>query len=314
MSMSLIKLKSKVKNIYDYCNIDISGFAIPLKADMAQCERDVKSFLKAFATKEEASEIAAQDMVTLSCSSENPKFNKRHITVRVGLCLYSKEFEDKIIGMSVGETKTITVGADNVTVEPERVVREILPKLTDEIAERSGISHLRTAEDVRTYCRYKQYDKLLEEAADDACAYFSRELINNSDFDLDESELAESVKILSEIMKFDSMEDMECDADTAGTEDDTKRQFLASMDQMGTGMLKTAVLGQGIKELTESDYEEYLNKRVCATERPIEDIRMENTTVSYLINTYNELFTDMVEEYVLWKLKESGEAMTGETT
>lgn len=310
--MHELKLKSKIINAYDYCSVDISKFAIPLEPDLKRYERDLLNFCKVFAEKEEVSNVAEQDIVTLSCSSDNPKFQKKHLTVRIGLGLYSKELEAKIIGMTMGETKSLTVGNDLVNVCIEKIVREIIPELTDELAVKSGIPDIQTAEDARTYCRYKQYDELLEEPADEAFAYLAQYVLNRSEFELDEEELTEANAIMLRGMNdhrlfqgktFDEVTEEEF-YEAFGF---SKQTMLDNMKKTGEGTLKTAVLGQRLVTLYDKDYEEYLEKRATAMQRPMEEIRRENTEKEFIISTYSEFCMDTLEKYVFKKLKEVGE-------
>lgn len=309
--MEQLKLKSKAVNTCDYHSIDISSYAIPLRADQARYERDFKNFCKRFATKEEAAEIKAQDMATISCSSENPKFQKEHITVRIGLNMYSKELEEKLIGMTVGETRAFPVGSDSVTVTVEKSIREVIPELTDELAASSGISYIKTAEDAYMYCRYKQYDDVLEESADNASVHISRQVMEHSSFDLDSGEVETAVQFASQIMNPDSLAKIADDADMEESEVFGK-DIPSFIEDMGRHMLMSAVLAQNMQILTEEDYEAYLDKLAVAMQRPKEDIRTEHPLVEYLLTTYNDIFTNTVEEYVFRRLKELGEVMADE--
>ena len=308
--MEQLKLKSKPVNILDYHSIDISQYAIPLKADKERYERDFKNFCKRFAAKEDAADIAPEDMVTISCSSENPKFQKEHITIRVGLGLYSKELEEKLVCMPVGETKTFTVGQDFVTVTVEKSMREIIPELTDEMVSNSGISDIKTVEDAHTYCRYKQYDDALEEPADEAGAYLAGKTLEDSTFELDDGELEAASKIVSEAVNVEALSKMlNEDAESSGT---PKQDVSAMVEQMARHTLIAAVYAQSMTVLTEEDYEAYLNKLAVANQKPVEEIRKNHPLVEYLINTYNEYFLDTMEAYVFYKLKEIGESMVRE--
>lgn len=309
--MEQLRLKSKPVNILDYHSIDISRYATPLKADMERYERDFKNFCKRFAKKGEAAEIAPEDMATISCLSENPKFQKEHITIRVGLGLYSKELEEKLAGMPVGGTKTFTIGSDSVTVTAEKSIREIIPELTDELVSNCGIPHIKTVEDAYAYCRYKQYDDVLEEPADEAGAYLAGEALGQSSFDLDDGELETASKIVTDAVNFEALSQVI--ADDAENSGHPKQDIPAMIKQMAEHTLIAAVYAQDMTVLTEEDYEAYLDKLAVARQKPVEEIRKEHSLTEYLINTYNEFFLDIMEEYVLRKLKEIGEAMADKT-
>ena len=310
--MHELKLNSRVKNVCDYRSIDISQFAVPLEPDQKRYERDLMNFCRVFAEKKEGSSVEKQDMVTMSCSSDNKKFQKEHLTVRVGLGLYSKELEEKITGMTKGETKTVMVGEDQVHVCIEKIVREIIPELTDELAVRSGIPGVESAEDARTYCRYKQYDEILEEPADEAFAYLAQRVLEGSQFELEEDELAEAEAMM--IRSMDGHRLLQGKSFDEVSEDEfseafgfSKQTMADQLKQTGESTLKTAVLGQGMLSLREKDYEAYLEKRAAAVQRPVEEIRRENSRIEFLISTYSEFYMDTLEKYVFQKLKEVGE-------
>lgn len=318
--MSYLTLQSKALSVCDPGRIEISRFAVPLEADPQKLARDVVNFRKQFAVQEEADTVEKEDMVTLSCKSAVPKFNKEHLTVRVGLKLFSKELEEKLIGMSKGETRTLIVSdvpKETVEVIVERIVRELLPELTDELAAESGLPDVRTVEDVYAYCRYKQYDRVLEEPADDAFAYLANELVSRSEFCIEEEELATARVIMRRVMSEASVfggrriEDIpeEEFPELCGTE---KQAFIDNMSRIGDYTLKAAVLGQAMKEkagtlLTDQDYDGYIAKRAAAVGRPEEEVRRENSQEEYIINTYSEFFMDTMESYTMKKLKEVGE-------
>lgn len=310
--MSQLHLKSKVLKTCDYSSIDISAYAIPLKTDQVRYERDLNHFLKGFAEKTEAKEVEKQDIVTLSCSSRNPKFQKEHLVVRVGLGLYSKELETELVGLSVQETQVVMVGGSEVEVTIEKILREVTPELTDELAVRSGLTEVKNAEDVRTYCRYKQYDDLLEEPADEAFSYLAGQVVKNSVFELDAEELAVAKEKACVSLETNSMFEGKHFADV--TEEEcaaafgvSKQVIMQQMEQTGEYMLKAAVLGQEQLTLTDEDYDRYLSQRAAALERSVEEVRKEVSMQNYLLQTYSDFFLDKVEGYVFKKLKEIGE-------
>lgn len=315
--MPYLLLKSKLLQTCDYRSIDISRFAIPLCEDAAKTQRNLLHFRQQFAKKEEASEIAAHDIVTLSCVSENRKFQKTHLTIRIGLGLYSEELEEKLVGMCIGEERAMHVGEDAVTVTVEKIVRECLPEINDKLAQQCGITGVHTAEDIVTYCRYQQYDRMLEDPADDAFAYLAGKVMEDSVFTLDAEELdcARSMTMRSFESnsafggrKPDEIPEEEFTA-LFGTD---KQTLLESMQAVGKSNLQVAVLGQVMKEkegglLTGQDYEAYLNKRAVASGHSVEEMKRKHPLTEYLLETYSAFYMDTIEAYVFQKLKEVGE-------
>lgn len=309
-----IRLKSRLLRAGDPWQVDISQFQIPLTADQGLYERDLLNFRRRFAVVEEAGEIAPQDMATLTCTSANPRFCKEHVTIRVGLGLFSKELEGKILGWKPGETGTVTVRDQPVTVTVEGVRRESLPEVDDALAARCGIPGIRTAEDIHAYCKGKQFDKVLEDPLDEAFAYLSREVIEASAFALDAEELEFcQEQMLREFGKnslfegkgVDSMPE-EAFQESFGC---SKAELLENMRSVGIYTLQSALLGQVMLErdgklATMADYEAYL-RRYLDNGRPEAQVRQEHPVLEYAVNFYCDFFMDALEALTLRRLKEN---------
>ena len=110
-------LKSKLLKAADPWKVDVSQFCIPLTVNEALYEKDLLNFRRRFATTEDVGEVAAQDMVTLTCDSENKRFCKEHITIRIGMGLFSKELEAALEanGVTVLEDEPMDESTDEPT-------------------------------------------------------------------------------------------------------------------------------------------------------------------------------------------------------
>ena len=161
-------LKSKLLKAADPWKVDVSQFCIPLTVNEALYEKDLLNFRRRFATTVDVGEVAVQDMVTLTCDSENNRFCKEHITIRIGMGLFSKELETALIGWRVGQMGTVTAKGQPVCVTIEGIRRENLPEVDDALAQRCGIPGIYTAQDIHKYCKGKQFASELEGPADEA--------------------------------------------------------------------------------------------------------------------------------------------------
>ena len=299
--MQQLRLESKITKSCSFDSIDISAFIVPLKADQARYEQDIKKFCRKFAVKVNADDAAEDDMVTLSCESENPKFQKKSITLRLGLGLYSKELEEKICGMKVGEGRKIIIGEDEVSVTVLSSERQIIPPITDDLALKCADPDIKTAEDIKEYCRFKQYDDIVDEHFDNAYSFFSKELLSRSEFSFKEEEIQAS---LSEAKKSMSPN---AESNVSG-EDFDIAEFA---QKLARSMLIAALFGQEMASVTEEDYEEYLEKTALASECSTEEARRSEPVLEYLIFTYSDIFIEKTEKYVMKRLKEEGEALAG---
>ncbi len=312
--MNNIKLKSKALSVADYHAVDISRFALPLQVDEKQYEHDVLNFRKRFATVVQADRVADQDHVTLSCQSPIPRFNKQHIVVRIGLGLFTKELEQQLIGAAVGQDVTATVKGDPVTVQIESISRQLIPELTDDLVKSAGIDGVDTVEDAYFWCKGHQFDEELEDQADEVFAYIAGRVIETSEFELDESELAITYAGNLSILKNSSA--------LAGrsldelSDDEFQEAFWMPRSSMeehlritAVGSLKSAVIGcilmeQAGKAVTMEQYEADIARLVDATGRSEEEIRRENSPTKFAIDSYNGYYLDLLEAYAMRKLKE----------
>lgn len=312
--METLKLKSKVISMKDYHEIDIQEFAIPLEVDERKYQRDMQNFRKRFATVVEADEVADQDNVTLSCCGASSRFNKQHVTVRVGIGLFSKDLEQQMIGMSVGETKKFIVKEEEVTVTVEKISRQLLPELTDELVKQAGIEGVETVEDAQFWCKGHQFDEELENQADEVFAYVAGKVMEDSQFELDAEELEASYQSVSKILKGCSA--LEGKSIDELTEEEFEETFYmprsgmeAHLRMTAEGSLKAATIGavlmeQAGKVVTEEQYEQDILRRMDGTDRSEEEIRKENTLTMFMIDSYNGYYLDTLEAYAMRKLKE----------
>lgn len=110
-----LKLKSKALKVFDYTTVDIDDFIPEFTPDEEAMKKDMERIFRAYGGKTAAETVEAGDMIVLTCTSEAPKFNKKNITVPVGKGLYSKELEDKLIGVKSGEEFCVTVDGKEVS-------------------------------------------------------------------------------------------------------------------------------------------------------------------------------------------------------
>ena len=309
-----IRLKSKLLREGDPYKVDISQFMIPLTVDQRIYERDLLNFLRKYATVEEAAEVAPQDMVTLTCSAESPRFCKEHITIRIGLGLFSKELENQLVGWKAGQSGTVTVKEQHVNVTVEAIKHEQLPEVDDALAQRCGIEYIKTAQEVHTYCKGKQFDDILEMPLDDAFPYLMRLVLEDSQFELDSDELQFSRELSanqflqSSLFAERSFEDF-TDEEFLETFGISKNEMLSNMMNGGEYTLKCALLGQTLLERTgklptEDDYKAYLRRYTDISDMTEEQAAQAHSVTEYLLDYVAGYFMDEIEALTLRRLKE----------
>lgn len=149
--------KSKLITAYDYTKVDLSGFCEPFEVDEEALAASLLSVRKKYASLESVSTAEKGDFVTLSCQSEKPKFQKNSIDVCIGKNLYSKELEEKLIGLSSGTETVIDVDGLPVLVSVKEIRRSILLELTDESVA-SNFSIVHTVSELREWYVKEQFE------------------------------------------------------------------------------------------------------------------------------------------------------------
>ena len=310
---NIITLKSRLLRAGDPMQADISRFKVPLTPDETLYERELLAFRRRFAATEEAGEVAARDTVTLTCHSELPRFCKEHIGVRVGQGLFSRELENQIIGWKAGQTGEVTVKEKPVTVTVERVQREILPEVDDAMAARCGEPGIRTAKDIHAWCRGKQFDDELEEAASEVYRVLSQHVIETSEFQIDPEELAASEKrMIDDFIQgplrgqsLDSISDEEFQERFF----QSKEGHLAFLHMVAGNIIQDALLGMARREelgrpVTEDDYTAWLRRYIENKGISEEEARQAHPVLEYAIDQLAGEYMDYMEALALFRLKE----------
>ena len=312
-----IELRSKATKVFDYRKTDISSFIPAFTPDEGQLEKDIERVLKAHGVKESPAAVAAGDMVTLSLRSGTAKFNKDKIVVMVGKGLYSKELEEKLIGLEKGVSFTVTADGADVSGTVEQIIRTILPELTDESVAGFGMDGIATVTDLKGYCVDKQLDRILDdcEEMDMASAMVWQALSENCEFVLDEEELSRALKIAEE-----RKAEIESREPVFSTEEE-EQAFLKEYEEeygepyveldlgeftkeMAMAELKLGAIGceaarrEG-KLLTEEDYDEYIRRYMEALPGATrEEVRQKFPMEEYAKQEYNNRICDELDDYV----------------
>lgn len=79
------------------------------------------------------------DTVTMSTQSVLPKFNKAKVTVSLGRGLYNKELETMAIGKKAGDSFSLVIQGEQVSVAISGIQRKTAPKPTDEMVAAMGV-------------------------------------------------------------------------------------------------------------------------------------------------------------------------------
>ena len=151
-------------------------------------QNDIKTTLFENRSFIEASTVEKGDVVVLSTESELPRFNKPEITLTVGLNLFNKEFEEKLLGRGVNEAFTVSVSSGEAAVVIKSCKRLSVPKLEDAFVKALGIGGVETVSQYTEYLTEKYLSFYQENYVSWYAEQLFAELCDKSDLYIDPEE------------------------------------------------------------------------------------------------------------------------------
>lgn len=290
-------MNSKLIKLYDYREVPLPEI-VWVEGLKEKMQEEICHLCRKFKKTEKSDTVEAGDIVTLDSQSGRPKFNRKGLKLNVGRKLFDGEYEERLIGLRVGETARFTVGDDEVEVTVLESKRTVYPELTDEIVAEGMLREEYNEPDIKTVEQYlpRLHDDcaevLIEEAQDDRMNELLKTVIAKSEWKYDDEELA---SLLKEQM--------------AGIEEELKEEG-KSLDTMSEQEYRLAYSGWGMtvsnkKELEESVLE-LLKESVSAMiiGCVLEGKDYENTEPEDAGGRAYEIFLDYVKEKITFKIKE----------
>lgn len=304
-----IRLKSRLREFFDFRSVDISEYIKGFETDEAQLEKDLNRVLKAHGRREDAKTVSEGDTVTLSCRSRLPRFNKTNLPVIIGRGLFDRDLEQAMVGAGVGETLTLKKDGTPVEIDLIKCTHTVLPELTDVNVKSFGIEGVETVSQLRCSCIAKQVEGFLleDENPDMASAHVWQTVAQNIAIERDPEEEAlmrvQAAKKLSEMQQTpiapvepDEEEDEEVEPAEPLPADFFENMYLSQLD--------LAVVGEELmrkegKSVTVEDYEAYIARLVEAYPTRTEaEIRAEHDSKDYAITEYADFSASAIDRYV----------------
>lgn len=190
-------MKSYINTLADYREAPFEKEMV-ISCPQKHVEAQMKHLTRAYKKTQSVQTVESGDVTVLSLESEIEKFNKPTVFVTVGGGLFNAEFEEKLIGHSVGETFETSVDGKVVKVTVKQASRTVFPEPTDEMAAKYAAEHedysgITTVEEyrrkiVKEYIE-EQRQSCYYKAMDDVLNY----VLTNSDWEFDEEEIETSV-------------------------------------------------------------------------------------------------------------------------
>lgn len=295
-----LRISSRVLSLIDYEKEDLSEYMPDFQPDSEKLERDIERVRKTHGMTVDAETVDCGDMVEISCESEVSKFNKDKVVVPVGKGLYSKELEEKLIGLPTGEAE-LEVEQRPVKICIKKIHRTVLPELNDENIKTWNMEGVNSVEDLKRQLINRQIDAFRDED-DDAdmliSILFSR-IMDKSLFELDEEEVECMEKAADkktvELQKAKEEEESDAKEDACDYAAFFKDMMISSLKGASIGYM---LLEKENKLLTTDDYMTEINKRIIWQKISREQAMEEYTQMDFAVERYSEYFFVLIEDFV----------------
>lgn len=306
-------LRTKVITVWDHTQADLSEFAAAFEVDQEQMAEDILFLRKKYAYLVSVETVETGDIVTLRCRSAKPKFQKDSITVNVGKNLYSRELEEKIVGMAVGEEKELTVGDTAVTVCILKAERNTLPELTDEFLSKT-FKDIHNMDELNAWYVNEQYENHLKQQASEAADFLQAQALAHSEIVVDEEErllaragAEKSVREMWEMngLPLDQMTDDQAQELLGYPNAQAYINWFADLCEkdVPSAALGYELLVQAGKAPTEESYRE-ARRKMIEEEGTSEDQLTDYTYHAYARQVCSEHYREVLEAYAYKKIKE----------
>ena len=193
-------------------------------------QNDIKTTLFENRSFTEVTTVERGDVVVLSTESELSRFNKPEITLTVGLNLFNKEFEEKLLGRGVNEAFTVAVNGGEAAVVIKSCKRLSVPKLDDTFVKSLGIGNVETVSQYKEYLTGKYLNFYQENYVSWYAMQLFDEVCDKSDWYIDTEEFEQLCAVWKRLQKeereFHNISILE---NYPGEQEETERQDVLNM-------------------------------------------------------------------------------------
>lgn len=273
----------------------------------------VKSYLKSKATLAPANgrtQVQAEDVIDVSVvykGGDGGETASEKATIGLGDGQLPKEFDDQVLGMSIGEKRSVTIpnrnGGESLTYEVELmgIQERQLPDLTDDFVASLGIEE-KTVLEMKTSIRKRMEDEAERTANERARNEIVNKLIEKNEFMVPQPLIDDEIRNL--LIKVGAV-----DPKKTKFEDIPVEPFRGSFGEMATKRVKgTIVLDQVASQEKIVPNEDDLSKTfkdLAAMYRTTEAEARKMFTGRSLINLAVEVTRDKTQEFLVNKAKVS---------
>lgn len=270
----MLGIKTQVVTLADYKDIDLRPYAAPFSMEEKELQKELMKYCIRYGTVETADAIAEGDIATLRLQGSSPRFIKDTVQVRVGKGLLNRELEQKLLGLSLGQTADLSADGEAVQVTVLDIRRRIPALPEDETVASWNLEGIADVEALRKSIVNAARNQYAEDMGESLALFLSDEVCRLSTFILDEEEL-EIARKEGHDMAVDMLRSGGLDPDTATDEEiqyatggRTREEHFAFVEGISMDGVKSTAVGALLMEQehapmpTEEAYEEAVT--LCA--------------------------------------------------
>lgn len=302
-------MKSRVLQIKDYREVDITPLLKPFVPDEAALETELRRLTNPYVRWETGETASAGDQVVCRLVSDCPRFNKEKVRFVAGSGMFHKELEALVIGMTVGEAREADLSEGRVSLTLTGVMNRVVPELSDEMVEKLGLEGVDTVADYRAYLLAQQKDSAFQDALYEPQKQLMAEVIAGSEFVLCKEDWA--VVVNRELDRCRTL----CRQEDMVLEEMTPEQFrgripvksyhelVAMLQYDGWDSLCRYLLGCWYAQTDgfqagEADYEAFIEDYAKTWHVSVENAREANSYENFIFNEYAGHTYTVLKKYI----------------
>ena len=175
-------MKSRVLQIKDYREVDITPLLKPFVPDEAALETELRRLTNPYVRWETGETASAGDQVVCRLVSDCPRFNKEKVRFVAGSGMFHKELEALVIGMTLGEAREADLSEGRVSLTLTGVMNRVVPEPSDEMVEKLGLEGVDIVADYRAYLLAQQKEAAFQDALYEPQKQLMAEVVAGSEF------------------------------------------------------------------------------------------------------------------------------------
>lgn len=185
-------MKSSVTHLYDYTTASIPEHLRLWRVKDEELDDRLLHLTLLHAREKEVETVQDKDSVVCRGESTAARWNRPVLLFYPGYGLCEQALENALVGMRVGENKTIATVDGDVTVTIQRILRGREPfPVCDDLVKLEKIEGVETLSDYRRWFREKTESQRRNERSIPIGQYFMKEVTEKSEVFINESEEAQ---------------------------------------------------------------------------------------------------------------------------